>query len=230
MNATYLPSLEQQLAGLSKREEKDVIDDFQRIVGTIILLEAPLTVSALSKLINVPQRTIYHRLEVLRSVLYYPETAVSPIRLFHLSFRDFLLDPEKEGINRFWVDEKQNHGRIAAGCLLILKSSLKEDICGFVAPGIARSEVTASRVSSCISLDLEYACRYWVNHLTKAPELTINAEEILAFLEHHILHLLECLSLIDRLSEIYAMIQGLQAIERVIIMTSTARISQLTAV
>ncbi|KAJ4021234.1 hypothetical protein NW752_004241 [Fusarium irregulare] len=162
MDATYLPSLQQQLGGLSKREEKAVIDDFQRIVGTIILLEAPLTVSALSKLIDVPKKSIYHRLEVLRSVLHYPETAASPIRLFHLSFRDFLLDPEKEGINRFWVDEKQSHGRIAAGCLHILKSSLKEDICGLVAPGIARSEVAASRVSSCISQDLDTTCfTFW---------------------------------------------------------------------
>ncbi|RFN52392.1 vegetative incompatibility protein het-e-1 [Fusarium flagelliforme] len=155
MNATYLPSLEQQLGGLSKREEKDVIDDFQKIVGTIILLEAPLTVSALSKLIDVPKRSIYHRLEVLRSVLNYPETAESPIRLLHLSFRDFLLDPEKEGMNKFWVDEKQGHGRVAAHCLRILKSCLKEDICGLLAPGIACSKVTASRVSSCISPDLE---------------------------------------------------------------------------
>ncbi|KAF5706586.1 vegetative incompatibility het-E-1 [Fusarium mundagurra] len=229
MNATYLPSLEQQLGGLSKREEKDVIDDFQQIVGTIILLEVPLTVSALSKLIDVPEKSIYHRLEVLRPVLNYPETAESPIRLLHLSFRDFLLDPEKEGMNRFWVDEKQSHGRLAVGCLRILKSSL-EDICGLVAPGIASSEVTASRVSSCISPDLEYACRYWVNHLTKTPERTISSEDILAFLEHYLLHLLECLSLIDRLSEIYSMIQGLQAIERVMTMTSTPRISQLTAV
>ncbi|KAH7182382.1 uncharacterized protein B0J16DRAFT_321163 [Fusarium flagelliforme] len=230
MNATYLPSLEQQLEGLSKREEKDVIDDFQQIVGTIILLEAPLTVSALSKLIDVPKKSIYHRLEVLRSVLNYPETAESPIRLLHLSFRDFLLDPEKEGMNKFWVDEKQGHGRVAADCLRILKSSLKEDICGLVAPGIACSNITASRVSSCISPDLEYACRYWVKHLTKAQELTFSSEDILAFLEHYLLHLLECLSLIDRLSEIYIMIQGLQAIERVIIMTSTPRISQLMAI
>jgi len=119
MNATYLPSLEQQLGGLSKREEKDVIDDFQKIVGTIVLLEAPLTVSALSKLIDVPKRSIYHRLEILRSVLNYPETAESPIRLLHLSFRDFLLDPEKEGMNRCWIDEKQGHGRVAADCLRI---------------------------------------------------------------------------------------------------------------
>lgn len=230
MDATYLPSLEQQLGGLSKREEKDVINNFQQIVGTIILLEAPLTVSALSKLIDVAPKSIYHRLEVLRSVLNYPETAESRIRLFHLSFRDFLLDPEKEGINRFWVDEKQSHGRIAAGCLRILKSSLKEDICGLVAPGTARSEVTASRVSSNISLDLEYACRYWVTHLTKASELTVSSEDILAFLEHHLLHLLECLSLIDRLSEIYIMIKGLQAIEMVTTVTSTPMIPQLIAV
>jgi hypothetical protein len=215
MNATYLPPLEQQLEDLSLREQDEVIEDFHRVVGTIILLETPLTVPALAKLIDVPEEVIYNRLDVLHSVLNYSKTSESPIRLLHLSFRDFLLDPEKKGYNRFWVDEKQVHGQIAAGCLRILNSSLEEDICNIVGPGTDRSVVPPSLIASCIPMQLQYACRYWVHHLGKASRSYISSEEIFSFLETHLLHFVECLSLIGHLSEIYEMIIELQAIATV---------------
>ncbi|KAJ0136329.1 putative beta-glucosidase K [Fusarium oxysporum f. sp. albedinis] len=214
LNATYLPALEQQLEDLSLREQDQAIENFHQVVGTIILLEASLAVPALAKLIDVSEESIYNRLDVLHSVLNYPMTSEFPVRLLHLSFRDFLLDPEKKGISRFWVDEKKRHEQIAAGCLRILNSSLKEDICNIVAPGTMRSVVPSDLIASCISIELQYACRYWVNHLGKAPKSAISSEEVLLFLERHLLHFLECLSLIGRLSELYDMIIGLQDIAR----------------
>ncbi|KAG7409833.1 Non-reducing polyketide synthase andM [Fusarium oxysporum f. sp. rapae] len=119
MNAAYLPTLEQQLEDLSSRERDEVIENFQQVVGTITLLETPLTVPALSRLIDalepemsyVSEGSIHNRLDVLHSVLNYPKASDCP------------------GTNRFWVDEKEIHGRIAAGYPRILNTSLKEDIC-----------------------------------------------------------------------------------------------------
>ncbi|KAF9769354.1 hypothetical protein IL306_013238, partial [Fusarium sp. DS 682] len=220
LNATYLPSLEQQLEGLSLREQDEVIENFHQVVGTIILLETPLTVPALAKLIDVLEEAIYNRLDVLHSVLNYPKTPESPVRLFHLSFRDFLLDPEKKGINRFWVDKKKAHGQIAAGCFRVLNSLLKEDICNIVAPGTSRSVVPPGHIDSCISMELQYACRYWVGHLVKASDCLSRPDHILMFLQNHLLHFLECLSLIGRLSELYDMIRELLAVSRVCITQS----------
>ncbi|KAM0550669.1 hypothetical protein ACHAPJ_008732 [Fusarium lateritium] len=59
MNATYLPPLEQQLEDLSLREQDEVLDEFQQVVGTIILLETPLSVSALEQLLGIPEEVIY---------------------------------------------------------------------------------------------------------------------------------------------------------------------------
>ncbi|CAF3544080.1 unnamed protein product [Fusarium graminearum] len=210
MNATYQPTLEQQLEDLSLREQDEVVANFHQVVGTIILLETPLSVPALTKIIDVSEDSVYHRLDVLHSVLKYPKTTETPIRMLHLSFRDFLLDPEKMGNNRFWIDEEETHDRIASGCLRILNSSLKEDICNLVAPGTSRSGVPESRIASCISADLEYACRYWVIHLGRAPQSASISADVLLFLERHLLHFLECLSLIGRLSELYGMITILQ--------------------
>ncbi|KAM5388207.1 hypothetical protein ACJA88_000071 [Fusarium oxysporum] len=100
MNATYLLSLEQQLEGLSLREQDEVIEDFHRVVGPIIILETPFTIPALAKIIGITEDMIHNRLDMLHSVLNHPKTVDTPITLLHLSFRDFLLDPEKKGVNR----------------------------------------------------------------------------------------------------------------------------------
>ncbi|PCD24446.1 hypothetical protein FGRA07_11106 [Fusarium graminearum] len=184
MNATYQPTLEQQLEDLSLREQDEVVANFHQVVGNIILLETPLSVPALTKIIDVSEDSVYHR--------------------------DFLLDPEKKGTNRFWIDEEETHNQIASGCLRILNSSLKEYICNLVAPGTSRSRVPESRIASCISADLKYACRYWVIHLGRAPQSASISADVLLFLERHPLHFLECLSLVGRLPELYGMISILQ--------------------
>ncbi|KAM0420376.1 hypothetical protein ACHAPT_011795 [Fusarium lateritium] len=115
MQATYLPPLEHQLRGLSSRERELVLEEFRTIVGTIVLLEEPLSASALSRLLDVSEDTVHVRLDMLHSVLNVPRSAHSPVRLLHLSFRDFLLDPEKQGTNQFWVDEKARNSHIALG-------------------------------------------------------------------------------------------------------------------
>lgn len=84
LNATYLPSLEQQLEGLSLREHDEVIEDLHRVVGTIIILETPFTIPALAKIIGIAEDMIHNRLDMLHSVLNHPKTVDTPITLFYI--------------------------------------------------------------------------------------------------------------------------------------------------
>ncbi|KAJ4865555.1 NACHT domain-containing protein [Trichoderma breve] len=64
-----------------------------------------------------------------RIFLNVPNDESQPIRLFHLSFRDFLLHhktPEKTAI---WIDKKATNQKLAMQCLDIMCSSLKRNIC-----------------------------------------------------------------------------------------------------
>lgn len=87
MDKMYLPIL----TGLLKDwDDDDAESRLQQIVGAIILLAIPLSVNALSGLIHVQKRVINHLLNSLRSVLSVPSDNL-PVRIFHLSFRDFLI-------------------------------------------------------------------------------------------------------------------------------------------
>jgi hypothetical protein len=96
MTRTYLPVLHQLHADMDDEDKKAVVEQFRNIVGTIVLLASPLSVNALAKLLGLPKENIAIRLDDLHSVLSVPEDRNMPIRLLHLSFRDFLVSITSE--------------------------------------------------------------------------------------------------------------------------------------
>ncbi|PTB61114.1 hypothetical protein M431DRAFT_538258 [Trichoderma harzianum CBS 226.95] len=197
LDATYLPVLNQQIAGLITRERNEVLQQFKYIVGSIVLLASPLSTSSLLQLLRISRDAIDTRLDMLHSVLSIPQSSESPIRLLHLSFRDFLVDSEKKGLNPFWIDKAETHAKMTDNCLHVMKGFLREDMCGLRSQGLESSI---------------YACLNWVFHLQGANYHVENYAETLQFLEQHFLHWVEALSLIQQAPESVKMITSLQAL------------------
>ncbi|KFZ22424.1 hypothetical protein V502_02884, partial [Pseudogymnoascus sp. VKM F-4520 (FW-2644)] len=112
LDATYLPVLDQLLVGVTISERRDLVEEFRQVIGSIIILASPLSATSLDRLLGVPEGTVDSRTDLLHSVLSVPSRPDHPIRLLHLSFRDFLVDTEKRETNPFWVDEKDAHNNI----------------------------------------------------------------------------------------------------------------------
>jgi hypothetical protein len=225
LHATYLPILNQMLvkrtdSGLISRTDEEqaaIVKEFREIVGTIVILANPLPIESLARLLGISKRTIGHRLSMLHSVLNIPSDVNAPVKLLHLSFRDFLVDPVKRDTNPFWVDEKMAHEHLASKCLNLLseRNYLKTDICNLGAPGRLRTEVDQKKVNDCLPADVQYACLYWVYHLKESKGMIQDGELAHNFLERHFLHWLEALSLIGRISESIRLIDELQSVVNV---------------
>ncbi|KAL7915769.1 Pfs, NACHT and WD domain protein [Trichoderma velutinum] len=211
LDATYLPVLDQQITGLDTREKYEVIQQFQCIVGSIVLLASPLSASSLAQLLGISRDVIDSRLDLLHSVLNIPQSAKSPIRLLHLSFRDFLVDPQKEKVNPFWINEVEAHARITDNCLRVMKGFLREDMCNLRSLGLEASRIDIQKVAACIPTAVQYACLNWVFHLPGAKYHTENCTETLQFLEQHFLHWVEALCLIHQAPKGANMIRNLRA-------------------
>ncbi|KAM0543710.1 hypothetical protein ACHAPJ_012159 [Fusarium lateritium] len=168
LDLTYSPILEQQIMNKSRRRKEEVIQDFRFIVGTIITLASPLSVNGLASLLGVTFNRVLARLRALHSVIDVPNSLNLPIRMMHLSFRDYLTDIDQKDITQFWVDEKEIHRSLAQQCLNIMSKALRENMCGLLFPGVARSEVDRLDIEKCIPPELQYACRHWVHHQTFA--------------------------------------------------------------
>ncbi|QYT05214.1 WD_REPEATS_REGION domain-containing protein [Trichoderma simmonsii] len=212
LDATYLPVLEQLTRDLKGGEKRAVITKFQEIVGTIVLLASPLSIISLANLLAVDTEKIDNQLDMLHSVLNIPLNPDEPIRLFHLSFRDFLIDKENFDINSFWVNEQETHQMVMVRCLKLLSTdNLRKDICDLRRPGTLRLDIEQETIDTRFPPEMQYACLYWVHHLKESGGTVRDHDQVYDFLIRHLLHWIEALSLIGRISESVGMLDNLLA-------------------
>ena len=211
LDATYLPILNQLIVKTTGLERKRLVDQFRNVVGSIILLAEPLSRSSLSRLLDISTAAIAGRLNSLHSVLNIPSNPNAPIKLFHLSFRDFLVKPNNRDTNEFWVDEKEIHRKLATRCFKLL-DRLTEDICDLQMPGKPREDIDKQIIDRCLPPEVQYACLYWTYHLKESKDRIRDEDQAHQFLTRHFLHWLEALSLIGKISESNSLIGTLQSL------------------
>ena len=134
LNDIYLAVLKHSISSeYSDEEKEEVYGMLKHTLGSIVMLLSPLSTSSLSRILHLPREDLDRTFEGLYAILDIPEDPARPLRLHHPSFRDFLLN--KDRCEDFWVDEKEAHQILAAGCIRIMSQTLKKDICEMHAPG-----------------------------------------------------------------------------------------------
>ncbi|CAG8140451.1 unnamed protein product [Penicillium nalgiovense] len=209
MDSTYIPVLKQLLTGQNETESRTLLEEFKEIVGVIIILAIPLSINSLSHLIDRELEDVQCRLDQLHSVLSVPNNFDTPVRLLHLSFRDFLLDHHQEK-SKFWIDEKYANQRLANRCLQIMQGSLEKNICKLPSEGTQRNEISNDSIQHYIPPELKYACQYWAHHLVQCTDLPSMMHNVYLFLQVHLLHWAEAMSLLGLASEISGILDRLQ--------------------
>jgi hypothetical protein len=210
MDKTYLPILSRLLddQDSDEIEEQQLLQEFQEIVGTTILLAIPFSVNTLSRFLGIDSDLISNRLDSFRSVLSVPTNWDLPVRILHLSFRDFLVQSK----SKFLVKESSKHMEIAFNCLKTMRSHLQKDICNLKHPGTRRADIDPLSLRQYFPPELEYSCRYWVHHLKYSGISSSKIEDISCFLQEHLLHWVEAMSLQGLISDVVKMMSLLQRV------------------
>jgi hypothetical protein len=206
LNQIYITVLKHSITLEYTDEEKEESYYMLRhILGGIAVLFSPLSLYSLSSLLRVTKEDIDQTLEDLHFVLDVPRDQNRPFRLHHPSFRDFLLNNDRCKNPNFWVDEKQAHQTLVDNCIQLMSTSLKQDICGLNTPGVLVSDVESSRVDRSIPPEVQYACLYWIQHFHKSGAQLHDDDKVHQFLKEHLLHWIEALGWMQKVSEgIYA--------------------------
>ena len=205
LNEIYRAVLKHSISSdYSEEEKEEACDILKHTLGSIVVLLSPLSASSLSRLLHLPKEEIDQTFEDLYAILNIPEDPTYPIRLHHPSFRDFLLNKDRCG--DFWVNEKDTHQILATGCIQLMSQTLKKDICEMQAPGSQSSQVLSISIEKYLPSEVQYACLYWVQHLQKSGSQAYDGDEAHQFLQAHLLHWLEALGWMGKMSE------GIQAI------------------
>jgi hypothetical protein len=206
LNEIYTAVLGQSIPmEYTNEEREETYRMLRQVLGNVVVLFSTLSAYSLSKLLCVPSEEINQTVEDLHSILDVPKDQTRPLRLHHPSFRDFLLDKERCKDPNFWVDKQQTHQALTNDCIKLMSTSLNQDICGLVAPGILVTDVKNSQLEQCLPLELQYACLYWIQHLQQGCTLLLDNGQVHQFLQEHLLHWLEALAWMGKVSEgIYA--------------------------
>ena len=190
-------------------DAEGVHSHFKTVVGMVLLVFNPLSAKALSDLLRVP--SISTAICSLHSLLLVPERTEDPIRAFHKSFPDFLMDPVRCKDKRFLVEPAVHHTEILLSCLNLMGERLKRNICNLDGYAIL-SEVRdlPTRQKKYIGEALEYACKFWAKHLLRVPGNSSYVGEVQKAIEKffttHLLYWIEVLLLTGNLDVgVYAM-------------------------
>jgi hypothetical protein len=202
LDVIYLTVLDSSLrSSFTPQEIIDFHSMVRDVLGSIVVLSSSLSVKSLSNLLSKPEKDLAWTMNDLHAVLDIPKDAKHAIRLHHPSFRDFLLNKKRCCDPYFWVDEKQAHQALADSCVQLLSTSMKQDICELNAPGMLAAKMESGRVEQYLPPEVQYACLYWIQHLQKSGTQLRDDDQVHLFLREHLLHWLEALGWMGKVSE-----------------------------
>ncbi|KIL62283.1 hypothetical protein M378DRAFT_800456 [Amanita muscaria Koide BX008] len=187
-------------------DDDEIVNRYRSVVGAIIAVQRPLPVSTLTHLVAIDVDDIHAVLDHLQSVILLDGDDVP--RVYHKSFPDSLTDQARCKNPLLRIDPRICHVQIATRCFEIMDKHLKYNILGLGdwarfmnnEDGLKEDGITDEQLEEKIPQQLHYSCVYWANHLGVAnvedADLINGLEK---FVDEHMLHWLEVLSLIGKL-------------------------------
>ena len=176
----------------------------QSVLGAVILATNPLSPHTIAALLGLDNEDVTPLLSAVHSLLIFQGDANCPVRPFHKSFPDFIVDPTRCTSPRFCISPACQHMELLVGCLKLMNQVLEHNMCD-LPEGVANSDVPDLKERSEQHLDqaIQYACRSWHKHLTGTgpahmPSITPVLHQ---FLEKKFLFWLEVLSVLGATRE-----------------------------
>jgi hypothetical protein len=196
--------LYRQILEFSFKHADDIMFElFRAVVGTIIVAKAPLRHKDLSYFMGSLGDGDDWRINVILHNLSSVIELDNFLRLRHLSFAEFLTDPNRCSNRCFLVDQNERHHQLAFACLGIMKTELKFNICELETSCVRNDDVTdlPERVAARIPTRLQYSCRFWAAHLCEVTSDLGRSDsrllkEVRDVFHIHLLYWLEVMSLI----------------------------------
>jgi len=154
--------------------DDDIVERYQKVVGTIAHVQEPLDIQALADLIGLKPRTVRAALYNLQSVILLVDDDVP--RVYHKSFLDYIGDTKRCKDDDLRIVPSEQHTRIAVRCFDVMDLRLKRNILGLGTPAqymdnsdaLKAEGISDDQLPDKIAPELRYACIYWANHFEGA--------------------------------------------------------------
>lgn len=173
---------------------------FSQVIGLILLSKTPLSITTIDGILGFsPENSSKYILSGLQCLLVY--SADGPIHLFHASFSDYLMSPERTS-DPWHIDVHALMMLIAIRCFNVMKDLLHFNMCNLESSFIPNDRIHGleDRVKENIPPHLAYACLHWSQHLFESPQSSLLLDELSEFVYRRLLYWFEGLSLLKKVS------------------------------
>ncbi|KAF7973150.1 hypothetical protein HWV62_15925 [Athelia sp. TMB] len=185
------------LAACGEWDDKDFLEDYNIVMGTIMAAKRPLSLTVLRALHeSVQELSPEDLLTRFGSVLVSFREPNQPIRILHLSFREFITDraANDEGTRKFYISETKHSSRLAQTCLQFLNEELRNT--GGVISGMGYLSGSSEDLPGIpeiqgVSEKTMYCCEHWIDHLVDVEEPISVSQDIGTFVSKHLTMWLE---------------------------------------
>lgn len=226
------PFYERMLGQIWHMEDRDNVDYCRRILCAATLAYRPLHLNEFVFAAELPDEFSDHLMDIHELVALcgsFLTVRDNVVYLVHQSAKDYLC--RTEGSQIFSHGLLYEHKRLARRSAALMSGTLKTDVCGLEHPGTLREEVNMGQVNSCIATHVQYACCYWIDHLLSKPSSSStridlappDREMVNHFFCQDLLHWLEALSLMGKLSDGILAVMDLESCLMVRIRVPTTR-------
>ena len=199
LDSLYLSILQEAFGDDDPEDDPTV----RSVLGAVVLAANPLSPSSIATLLDINRYGVFLRLSSVHSLLILQDDD-SPVRPFHKSFPDFIVDPIRCTNDRFIVSPPDHHPELLVGSLKLMNQTLEKNMCK-LPDATTNSEIDDlhERTERYINPALRYACKSWHKHFvdehnTHAPAIE---SALRRFLEEKFLFWLEVLSVLDAARE-----------------------------
>jgi WD40 repeat protein len=213
LDQLYIQVLQTSVRSNQKEIAEELCERLRNVVGVIVTAQQPLSVAVHTILLSLDLAEVQLTVESLSALVL--GISNEPVRIFHPSFPDFIVNPQRCDNPLFLVSLEEHHLRLARGCLAILNQHLRYNMANLDDPDLANSDVEdledrllsgicekGEHAEPSLPQALFYAARYWTTHVVSSS--TDHLEELLdalsRFCDEHLFHWLELLSLIRDLA------------------------------
>lgn len=189
----------------------DTLEQFQLVVGATISLHTPLHQVAIEKMLNLSHEKVAGIVRSLEGLISPGDAPHFIPRVYHSSFTCFITDRTRCTDPVMFINTKQQEARMAFRCLQLLTEEtgpLHENMLGDIYPSLWNSGIDnlGEKVGAVLSLEVQYACRFWVAHLMSASAngVTSSLKELLEIFAHRkLLPWLEAMSWLAKPDEAF---------------------------
>ncbi|KAH6910473.1 hypothetical protein BKA70DRAFT_1185913, partial [Coprinopsis sp. MPI-PUGE-AT-0042] len=207
----------------------DWFEDYQTVVGSIVVAADVFSIQSLSSLLAIEPNGIVSTLSHLHSLIA-PTRDGDAFQVHHKSFPDFVTDKSRCAIDsRFYIEASARHFHLAQHCLRIMIKMLKQNVCE-----LPRSDwdVDSSNlppgIKDRIPAEVVYACAYWILHMREGLPHLIGRHNVIdqlkIFVDHHLLSWLEVLAWANRFDTAWG---DVSLLSESIVMTGEGTLSNL---